>query len=68
MFRFSNFGPCVDLMAPGVAIKSLDYTDEKGYNDKDGTSMACPHVSGVAALLLQQDMELTADQVRPAES
>ena len=46
---FSNYGEWVDLCAPGVAIKS---TVPGSYGTKQGTSMACPHVSGVAALVV----------------
>ena len=46
---FSGVGPQVELAAPGVAIKST-YRNG-GYAIGDGTSMACPHVAGVAALV-----------------
>jgi serine protease len=44
---FSNHGPCVDLHAPGEGIYSSLITG--GYGSKSGTSMAAPHVAGVAA-------------------
>ena len=47
---FSNFGPRIDLIAPGVGIVSTVPKD--GYAVMDGTSMACPAVTGVAARLL----------------
>ncbi|HTR14484.1 MAG TPA: S8 family serine peptidase [Roseiarcus sp.] len=48
--KFSCFGPEVDVCAPGVAIVSSLPTD--GFAAWDGTSMAAPHVTGMAALLL----------------
>ena len=47
---FSNYGSWVDLCAPGVGIYSTANND--AYMSLNGTSMACPHVSGVAALVL----------------
>ena len=46
---FSNYGTWIDLCAPGVSIYSTDRNSN--YGTKQGTSMACPHVSGVAALI-----------------
>ncbi len=48
--RWSSTGPDVELAAPGVNIYSTLWDDTYGY--KSGTSMSCPHVSGVAALVL----------------
>lgn len=50
---FGNYGSCVDIYAPGSRIKGADYRTE-GYTYMSGTSMACPHVSGAAALFMQR--------------
>ncbi len=58
---FSNWGRCVDVFAPGSNIKSAWY--QGGYRTMSGTSMAAPHVAGVAALYLQENNTLSPAQV-----
>lgn len=50
---FSNYGSCVDIYAPGDFITSAWYTSDSATNTISGTSMAAPHVAGVAALYNQ---------------
>ncbi|MFO0873947.1 MAG: S8 family peptidase [Phycisphaerales bacterium] len=60
---FSNYGPStVDLGAPGVVIYSTTLNGGFGY--KSGTSMACPHVAGVIALVWSRFPALSWQEVR----
>ncbi|MEM9687246.1 MAG: S8 family serine peptidase, partial [Bacteroidota bacterium] len=65
----SNFGNTLDVIAPGVLIPTTDRQGAAGYDNDDyadtfnGTSSACPHVAGVAALVLGVNPNLTVQEV-----
>ncbi|MEV0808361.1 S8 family serine peptidase [Micromonospora sp. NPDC050200] len=61
---YSNYGSCLDIFAPGTNITSAWYSSNTATNTISGTSMATPHVAGVAALVLAQNTSYTPQQVR----
>ena len=67
---YSNYGPCVDLYAPGGdrarAVSSAWIDNDTDYNTEIGTSMAAPLVSGYVAQLAQQQPSLCAAQFNAA--
>lgn len=69
---FSNEGPQLDVVAPGVDVTSTVPTGScllcspTGFVSLEGTSMATPHVAGLAALILDANPTLTVPQVRAA--
>jgi subtilisin family serine protease len=61
--HFSNWGDCVDIFAPGNQITSAWHYGDKETRTLSGTSMASPHVAGVAALFLELNPGATPDKV-----
>ncbi|PIK55735.1 putative cuticle-degrading serine protease isoform X1 [Apostichopus japonicus] len=61
---FSNVGGCVDIYAPGRSITAAYYRADDDYAILSGTSMAAPHVAGVAAIHLGLNPTLTPAELR----
>jgi subtilisin family serine protease len=64
--EFSNYGPTLDLFAPGVGIPSAWIGSDLMIANASGTSMASPHVAGVVALYLQSNRSASPATVRSA--
>ena len=63
---FSNYGTCVDIFAPGQSITSSTADSDTATASYSGTSMASPHVAGVAALYAQAHPNASPSQVMAA--
>ncbi|GAA5896746.1 S8 family peptidase [Sporobolomyces salmoneus] len=57
---FSNFGPCVDVFGPGLDILSIWNAGPRSTNKISGTSMASPHIAGLAAYMLSTEWAKSA--------
>jgi subtilisin family serine protease len=60
---YSNYGRCLDIFAPGTSVTSAWVTSDTATATASGTSMASPHVAGVAALRLQEHPTASAAQI-----
>lgn len=63
LYSKTNYGPCVDVFAPGRNVLGAHYKCSDCLRYKSGTSFAAPLVSGAVAIMLQRQPRLTPDQI-----
>merc|ERR1712038_1098860 len=61
---FTNYGSCVDIFGPGVSVLSAWIGSPSATNTISGTSMASPHVAGVAMKLMSENPDYDADKIK----
>jgi len=64
MAYFSNWGSCVDVFGPGLSITSTWINNPNADNTISGTSMASPHVAGVATKLIWENPSFNAEKIK----
>ena len=60
---YSNYGKCLDVFAPGSSITSAWMDSDRSIKTISGTSMAAPHVAGIAALIIASGRGMSPDQI-----
>lgn len=56
--RFSNWGQCVDVFAPGVKVRSLSIRNPNKWASFSGTSMSSPSIAGLCAILINKGVDI----------
>ena len=62
--EWSNYGKCVDIIAPGVNISSANYLEDSSYIEMSGTSMATPFVTAAAANVLSKNTDAIPQEIK----
>ena len=63
-YHSTNGGSCVDILAPADYVRGADYTKLHGEQFLSGTSMSTPIVSGVLAIYIQEQLQITVLQLK----